>query len=90
MKKFVSVLLIFTLIFSCSFVSLGAFAANGTVYYIDSVSGDDSSSGTSENFAWKTIEKANSMTYSAGDKILFKAGGIYTGKFSAYRQGYSG
>jgi len=55
----------------------------GTTYYIDSDGGLDSNSGTAENDAWKTLEKASAAAYSAGDRILFKAGGVYTGSFTA-------
>ena len=46
----------------------------GTSYYVDSENGDDSSEGTSEKTAWKSIEKINETTFHAGDKILLKAG----------------
>lgn len=61
-----------------------AFAADvGTTYYVDSINGDDNNNGTNENSAWKTVEKASSVEYSAGDKILFKAGGYFVGTFNA-------
>ena len=41
-------------------------------YYIDSVSGDDQNSGTSEDAPWQTLEKVSSMTYQPGDHIYFK------------------
>lgn len=47
---------------------------SGTTYYVDADNGNDSSSGTKESSAWKSIEKVNSVTYKAGDRILFKAG----------------
>ncbi len=86
-KRVISLALIFAILLSCTAVSTNAFASSGETYYIDSISGDDSNTGTSENNAWKTIEKASSMTYSAGDKILFKAGGIYAGTFKAKGNG---
>ena len=65
-----------------------AFAAGvGTTYYVDSINGDDNNSGTGENAAWKTVEKASSVEYSAGDKILFKAGGYFVGTFTAKGSG---
>ena len=43
------------MILSC--LAIFGFAADtAPVYYIDSVNGDDSNSGTSENDAWKTID----------------------------------
>lgn len=47
---------------------------SGTTYFVDSVAGDDFNDGTSESTPWKSIEKVNSMTYQAGDRILLKAG----------------
>ena len=61
-----------------------AFALNeGTAYYVDSSNGNDENSGTSKSSAWKTLAKASSNTYSAGDKILLKAGSIFDGSFVA-------
>jgi len=48
-------------------------------YYIDSISGDDFNSGTSENSPWKTLEKVSSMTFRPGDHIYFKRGSSYSG-----------
>lgn len=59
----------------------------GTTYYVDSINGNDMNPGTSENSAWKTIEKASKTEYSAGDKILFKAGGYFTGTFESKGNG---
>ncbi len=87
MKKIISLVLSVTVLLSAFAVSLNASAADGTTYYVDSVAGDDSNSGLSEASAWKTIEKASEKTYSAGDKILFKAGGVYTGTFAAKGNG---
>lgn len=47
---------------------------DGTTYYVDADNGADSNNGTSEGSAWKSIEKVNSVTFQAGDRILFKAG----------------
>jgi hypothetical protein len=48
-------------------------------YYIDSISGDDHNSGTSENSPWKTLAKVSSMTFRPGDRIYFKRGSSYSG-----------
>ncbi len=52
----------------------------GTTYYVDSVLGDDSNTGTSQAKAWKTIDKVNEGVYSPGDKILFKSGCTFIGQ----------
>lgn len=53
---------------------------NGTTYYVDSVSGNDENSGKSEEEAWKTLEKVNSIPLSGGDKVLFKSGCTFIGQ----------
>ncbi|MEK3686186.1 family 16 glycoside hydrolase [Paenibacillus sp. FSL R10-2736] len=55
--------------------------AAGTTYYVDSALGSDNSSGTSETAAWKTLGKVNSTTFSPGDRILLKAGSVWTNQY---------
>ena len=73
MKKFLSVIL--AVVITLSITPL-VFAA-GTTYYIDSISGNDESTGLSESSAWKTVDNIASLTLEAGDRILFRAGGDY-------------
>ena len=47
---------------------------SAATYYVDSASGSDSNDGSSESAAWKTIAKVNNISFSPGDKILFKRG----------------
>lgn len=51
-------------------------------YYMDSIAGDDSNSGTSPSRAWKTLDRLNKQEFKPGDKILFKSGTEYIGSFS--------
>ena len=81
MKKLLSVFLIFALLL-CPVIPCYA-ADAGNTYYIDAENGNDENSGTNENSAWKTLAFASSKAYSAGDKILLKAGSIFNGNFSA-------
>ncbi len=72
---------------------------NGTVYYISSNDGDDSSDGMSPETAWKSIEKLHELQNNGvvkhGDVILFKRGGEWHNKlicaegitYSAYGEG---
>ena len=46
----------------------------GTVYYVDSVGGNDGNIGNNINAPWQSIEKVNSYTFKPGDTILFKMG----------------
>jgi hypothetical protein len=52
--------------------------ALGTTYYV-SPSGNDGAAGTSPSEAWATIDKVNSVTFSAGDSILFEGGETFSG-----------
>lgn len=47
-------------------------------YYIDP-SGSDSNNGRSTSAAWASIAKVNATTLRAGDQVLFKRGGTWTG-----------
>ena len=51
----------------------------GTKYYIDSHDGDDTNTGKSPDSAWKTLHKASSWNYKAGDTLLLKRGHTYLG-----------
>lgn len=85
MKKLTAVFL--SVIIILSLLPTTAFAqAEGTVYYVSS-SGSDENSGTSEDAPWKTLAKLSAQTFSAGDKILFKKGDVFDGKFTAHGNG---
>jgi hypothetical protein len=51
-------------------------------FYIDSTSGDDQNSGTSEGAPWQTLAKVSSKKFRAGDHIYFKRGSSYSGGVS--------
>ncbi len=55
--------------------------ANAAVYHLDSLNGDDSTSGLSPALAWRSLEKANATELKPGDQLLFKAGGRWSGQF---------
>jgi hypothetical protein len=67
------------------------FSANAyaTTYYVDSVSGSDTNSGTSTMTPWKTLTKVNGVTFVAGDSILFHAGGTWAGQLHPLGSGSS-
>ena len=80
MKKFFSLILSLAVIsaslsYSSSVLTLADTV--GTTYYVDSIDGSDDNAGTSESAALKTLSKAQSITLSAGDKILLKRGSIF-------------
>lgn len=75
MKKIISIILCAVVIISCIAVSVSA-QPDAPVYYIDSIGGDDSNSGMSEDDAWKTINHGE-WVFVPGTKVLFKRGGVY-------------
>lgn len=66
-----------------------AFAAN-TTYYVDATGGSDGNTGTSPALAWKTLAKVNTMTFTQGDKILLRAGGLWVEQLKPKGSGVSG
>ena len=75
MNKLIAILLAVILAFPAALVT---FAEDGTTYYIDSVGGSDSNDGKSPDSAWLTPSRISELTFTAGDSILFKRGGVYT------------
>lgn len=76
-RKFLSIILAFSLLLSSSFII--SFADdNITCYYIDSIDGDDANSGLSEDQAVKTIAGLKlEDEITAGTNFLFRNGGKY-------------
>lgn len=56
--------------------------ARGTTYYVDCARGSDSASGTRPGRAWRTLEKAASVTYRPGDSVRFQRGTRCEGTFA--------
>jgi len=56
-------------------------SALATTYYV-SPTGNDLNAGTSTSTAWQTITKVNSVTFAAGDSILFEGGQTFSGSLS--------
>ncbi len=53
-----------------------------TLYYLDSVQGNDAHAGTSPQMAWKTIDRANQLAFAAGDRLLLTGGQTFFGTLS--------
>ncbi len=87
MKKILSGLLAAVMALSCFTVLSYAIPIPGKTYYVDNVSGSDNNDGSSPLTAFQTITKAGSLTYSPGDTLLFKRGGVFAGGFSAHGSG---
>lgn len=64
-----------------SFTSmLGGAAGYAAVYHVDATNGDDSANGLSPGHAWRSLVQANAAVLKPGDRLLFKAGGRWTGQ----------
>ncbi len=75
-KGILSFLIAFAIVFgSVGFYALAAQEKH--YYYIDSVNGDDSNSGTDINSPVKTIAGLKNLVFDAGTHFLFKNGGEY-------------
>ena len=84
------------IIFSSSACSHPLVYMNEGVYYLDSVSGDDSAEGLSPATAWRSLDKLNYTVSAPGSVILFRAGQVFRGSLrpssgtSAKRLTYGG
>ena len=70
------------------FAAVYAYSQSKT--YFISPDGSDNASGLSVKEAWKTIERVNQVVFQPGDKILFKAGGVWYGQLQPQGSGESG
>ncbi|MBN1410162.1 MAG: carbohydrate-binding protein, partial [Spirochaetales bacterium] len=79
MKKYRYLPVLFLLFF------LPPITAAATTYYIDSGTGNDGNSGTSESLPWRSFTNVNNRTLAAGDRILLKSGAVWAGQQLAPR-----
>ncbi|MBI5382968.1 MAG: right-handed parallel beta-helix repeat-containing protein [Opitutae bacterium] len=68
---------------------LGCVPGFAVSYYVDPA-GNDSRAGTSPEQAWKTLAKVSRTTFAPGDRILFKAGGVWSGQLRPRGSGREG
>ena len=62
----------------------------GTTYYVDSVGGSDAADGLSEKRAWRSLDRVNAGTFAGGDRILLKAGSVWSGYLAPGGSGVAG
>ncbi len=70
-------------------MALAFSGARATNYYVDSVAGSDSNTGTSTSAPWQTIPKVNGNVFLPGDQVLFKRGSVWTGRLTPKGSGTS-
>ncbi len=56
-------------------------------YYIDAVNGNDANDGKTPQSAWETLNKLNTVTINAGNKILFRTGQRWQGSLEIKNSG---
>lgn len=62
----------------------------GTTYYVSSSDGDDADSGLTQELAKASLSWVNSVTFTAGDSILFKRGDTFRGSIYQTENGSAG
>ena len=61
-------------------LAAGLATAVAADYFVDDTGGLDTNAGTSAGAAWRSLTKVTATTFAPGDKIYFKAGGVWTGR----------
>ena len=84
-----SFLIIFQVLLQIVFLLLITSCSRQTTYYIDPL-GNDTNPGLKTSAPWKTLEKVNSTIFLPGDRILFSAGGEWTGQLHPKGSGKTG
>ena len=51
----------------------------GSCYHVDNGTGSDENDGRSEDRAWRSIEKVNTVRLQDGDSVLFRGGQVFSG-----------
>ena len=59
-------------------------------YHADSQGGDDARDGLTPQNAWRTIERVNEAVLKPGDRVLFHAGGVWSGQLHVTARGEPG
>ncbi len=68
------------LITVCCIAVLGFNRATATDYYVNTVLGNDSNTGTSADKPFLSIERVNNQALKPGDRVLFAAGQVFRGE----------
>ncbi len=66
-----------------------SYSAQGTVYYVNSQTGNDQNSGTSPEQAWENLDKVNAeiASFNPGDSVLFARGNTFYGSLNITQDG---
>lgn len=86
MKTFTSILSILIFVFVL-FSGCTNSESETPVYYVNSISGNDSNNGLSPEKAWKSLERASQVEYTAGSQLLLCSGCTFSGKLELNAKG---
>ncbi len=89
-KLIILIAMLVILIMTTTIILNAGVLATNSIYYVDSVGGNDNNKGTTEASAWRSLAKVNSITFQPGDQILFKAGCSWTGSLHPLGSGANG
>lgn len=67
----------FVLISALGFLLAASIICQGSVYYVDSLSGSDNNAGLSASTPWRTISRVNKASLVPGDSVLFRRGRVW-------------
>ncbi len=87
---FFSITLLFSVCIQAGHSNIHLHSKKSRTYFLDSSEGKDSNSGLSIKKPWKSLDRANQVSYQPGDKILFKRGGSWNGIFEPKGSGAEG
>jgi hypothetical protein len=81
--------------FLFGYLALATVARSGdqrarTTYFLDSLSGNDTSAGTSAAGAWKTLGRASRAQLRPGDRLLLRRGAVWKGPLAVRAGGAAG
>lgn len=80
--------ILFLRVFAFAMGLLSAQSLLAATYYVDPA-GKDTNDGTTPAAAWKSLAKIAQTTFKAGDKLLLKANGVWSGQLSPRGSGSS-
>lgn len=72
------------------FTLLAALPLAAADYHLDCTAGGDDANGASPATAWRTLERASSQQYRAGDRLLIKRGALCEGVLAPQGSGQAG
>jgi hypothetical protein len=74
----------------CGLALLLASSLGAADYHVDSQAGDDARDGLRPDAAWRTLDRVNAAAFRPGDRVLFRAGSVWSGQLRVAAVGAPG